>query len=107
MKNSLSLAKVKELMHNIPEWKLSENGTTIYRDFTMKNFTASVDLIDKIAKIAEQENHHPDIHLTGYRQLRIELTTHEAEGLSELDFKEAGRIDELPAELRELQTNKK
>ena len=107
MKKALSLAKSKELLHTVPEWKLNENGTMIYREFAMKNFMAAVDLVNRITKIAEQENHHPDIHLTGYRQLRIELSTHEAEGLSEQDFDEAVKINGLSMELRELQAGRK
>ena len=66
----------------------------------MKNFTAAVRLINKIAEIAESENHHPDIHLTGYRKLRIELTTHALGGLTENDFIVAAKINVLPLELK-------
>jgi 4a-hydroxytetrahydrobiopterin dehydratase len=50
--------------------------------------------INKIGEIAESEGHHPDLHLTGYRNLRVDLTTHAIGGLSENDFIVAAKIDE-------------
>ena len=87
-------------LKGLPHWKLSENGKTIYREFVMKNFMAAINLINQIAKIAEAENHHPDIHLESYRKLKIELSTHAIGGLSENDFIEAAKINELPVELK-------
>jgi 4a-hydroxytetrahydrobiopterin dehydratase len=45
--------------------------------------------------LAEAEAHHPDLHITGYRHLTIELSTHAIGGLSENDFILAAKIDEL------------
>jgi 4a-hydroxytetrahydrobiopterin dehydratase len=101
MEQAFSLAQIKDLLKKVPEWELDKNGTTIYREFVMKDFVAAVDLINEIKRIAQLEGHHPDIHLTAYRNLRVELSTHEAGGLSEKDFILAGRIDKLPAELKE------
>ena len=56
------------------------------------------DLINQISVLAEQEQHHPDLHLTGYRMLTIELTTHAINGLSRNDFVVAAKIDPLLAE---------
>ena len=81
-------------------WHLSDDGKMIYREYVMKDFMASIDLINRIARVAQGLNHHPDIHLTGYRKLRIELTTHDAGGLSENDFIAAGKINHLPLELK-------
>ena len=67
----------------------------------MKNFLTAVHFIDAVAQIAETENHHPDLHLTAYRKLRIELSTHAIDGLSENDFILAAKIDKLPKELKE------
>jgi hypothetical protein len=47
---------------------------------------------------AEAEGHHPDLHLTGYRHLKIELTTHAIGGLSDNDFILAAKIDALLGE---------
>ncbi len=97
---SLSAAEANELILKVGEWKLREDAKLIYRDFSMKNFMAAVQLINKIAAIAESENHHPDIHLSSYRKLRIELSTHALGGLSENDFIVASKINELPVALK-------
>ena len=61
---------------------------------------AAVDLINRIAKIAESENHHPDLHVTSYRNLKIDLSTHALGGLTENDFILAAKINALPKELK-------
>lgn len=81
-------------------WQLTEDARGIYREFTVKNFMVAVGFINKIAAIAEGEDHHPDIHLTGYRNLRIDLSTHAISGLSENDFIVAAKINALPVELK-------
>lgn len=80
-----------------PEWELTEDGRAIARDLRCRNFVGCVDQIGKIAELAEAEQHHPDLHLTGYRHLRVELTTHAIGGLSENDFIVAAKIDRLLA----------
>ena len=83
----------KQQMAAIPEWSLSEDGKMISRKFQLKNFVKAMELLQRAAEVAEQEQHHPDLHLTGYRQVRIDLTTHAIGGLSENDFIVAAKID--------------
>jgi 4a-hydroxytetrahydrobiopterin dehydratase len=59
---------------------------------------AGMKFFDAVARAAEAENHHPDLHLTGYRNVAIELWTHAIGGLSENDFILAAKIDRLPVE---------
>ena len=87
----------KEYLGAIPHWSLDESGKAIYRKFPCKNFVEAVQLLNRIAEVAEDQQHHPDLHLTGYRQLRVELTTHAIGGLSENDFIVAAHIDQLDA----------
>ena len=51
-------------------------------------------------ELAEDEGHHPDLHLVGYRHVAIELWTHAIGGLSENDFITAAKIDLLPLQLK-------
>ena len=88
-------------LRRVPGWEMHENGKAIYRKYVTKNFLAAVSFIDKVAKAAEADNHHPDIHLTGYRNLRIDLSTHAIGGLSENDFILAAKINALPVELKQ------
>jgi len=98
---AFDLTKAKEYLNQTPGWKLSEDGKSISRELIMKNFMAAIRFVNKVAEIAEQENHHPDIHLVGYRKLRIDLSTHALGGLSENDFILAAKINELQAELKQ------
>ena len=74
-------------------WQLSADGKMISRKFTFKNFKQAVKLLNQVADIAEEDQHHPDLHLTGYRHLQIDLTTHAIGGLSENDFILAAKIN--------------
>mmetsp|Transcript_1527 Transcript_1527/g.2747 ORF Transcript_1527/g.2747 Transcript_1527/m.2747 type:complete len:88 (-) Transcript_1527:60-323(-) len=77
----------------VPQWSLECNGTKIVRNLKLKNFTKAIQIVNQIANIAESENHHPDLHLTSYRYLSIELWTHKVNGLSDNDFIMAVKID--------------
>ncbi len=76
------------------EWKLID-AKKIRLEYTGKNFMELIKIIDKIAEIAENEGHHPDLFLSNYKHLAIELMTHNINGLSENDFIEAVKIEEL------------
>ncbi len=78
-------------------WQLSDDGKLITRKWKLKNFVEAMKLANRIGELAEQEQHHPDLHITGYRQLRVDLTTHAIGGLSENDFILAAKIDQLSA----------
>ncbi len=96
----LDKTRAENYLIGLPDWKLSEDGKEIRAAYNMKNFVAAVRLVEKIAEIAEKENHHPDFHLTGYRKLAIHLSTHAIGGLSKNDFILAAKIESLPKELK-------
>jgi len=79
----------------LPNWHLSLDGKWIHRKLVFKNFVQAVACINKLAELAEAEAHHPDLHLTGYRNLEIAVSTHAIDGLSENDFILASKIDSL------------
>lgn len=76
-------------------WTPNADATAISKDWKMKDFAAAMAFLNHVAVIAEAEQHHPDLHLTGYRKVRIELTTHAIGGLSENDFILAAKIDSV------------
>jgi len=78
-----------------PHWSLADDSKSISRKVVRKNFAEAMELMNQIGEIAESEGHHPDLHLTGYRNLRVDLTTHAIGGLSENDFIVAAKIDEV------------
>ena len=74
------------------EWR--REGETIVRDFDLADFVAAIELVQRIADLAEAANHHPDILVHGWNKVRLTLSTHSAGGLTEADFTLAERIDE-------------
>ncbi len=94
------MKNIRQHLAELKDWRLSDNAKSIHAEYLMKDFMAAVRLINQIAEIAEKEDHHPDIHLAGYRKLAIELTTHAIGGLSEKDFILASKIDALSKELK-------
>ncbi len=85
----------QQQLKSLDRWQLSDDGKLISRRWQLKNFVGALALANKIGELAELEQHHPDIHLTGYRHLRVDLTTHAIGGLSENDFILAAKIDAL------------
>jgi 4a-hydroxytetrahydrobiopterin dehydratase len=91
----LTPQQISELLPRVPSWKLTADGKRIRREWRLKNFVAALDFFNRVGTIAEAENHHPDLHLTDYREVAIEIWTHAINGLSENDFILAAKIDAL------------
>jgi 4a-hydroxytetrahydrobiopterin dehydratase len=89
-----------EQVKKLDGWKLNSDGKSIRKQWMVKDFSAAIDFFQRVADVANAEDHHPDLHLTGYRNVAIELSTHAIKGLSENDFILAAKIDELPVELK-------
>lgn len=98
--NPFNTDQAAEQLKNVEGWELSTDGKSIARQYVTKNFMTAINFIQQVAEIAEGEDHHPDIHLTGYRNLRIDLSTHAIGGLSENDFIVAAKINNVPVELK-------
>jgi 4a-hydroxytetrahydrobiopterin dehydratase len=97
----LTPEQVKDLLPAVPSWRLTADGQRLRREWRVKDFVVGLDFFQRIGQIAEREDHHPDLHLTGYRNVVIELWTHAVGGLSENDFILAAKIDQLPVELKQ------
>lgn len=97
---ALSHVQVTALLAEVPEWNLSEDGKRIRREWRVRDFVSGLDFFRRVGMLAEEEGHHPDLHLASYRQLAIELWTHAVGGLTENDFILAAKIDSLPVELK-------
>ncbi len=93
-------AEAEQQLKNLTGWQLTANGERIRKNWTVKDFMAGIEFFQAVAKLAEEEQHHPDLHLEGYRNLWIEIWTHAIGGLSENDFILAAKIDRLPIKLK-------
>jgi 4a-hydroxytetrahydrobiopterin dehydratase len=97
---ALTLAEAQALLGSVEGWCISDDGRQISRSWTVKNFMAGIDFFNKVAALAEEEGHHPDLHLEGYRQVTIILWTHAVGGLTENDFILAAKINQVPIQVR-------
>ena len=88
-----SRAEAEAQLANLPGWRLTRDGERIRRDWTFKNFREAIKFLNNCGAIAEREQHHPDLHLEGYRTAWVEIFTHAIGGLSENDFILAAKID--------------
>jgi 4a-hydroxytetrahydrobiopterin dehydratase len=96
----LTATQVHDYLKALPDWHLTGDGSRIRREWSAKDFTTALDFFGRIAAVAEAEGHHPDLHLTDYRNVAVELWTHALGALSENDFILAARIDALPLETK-------
>ena len=91
--------EIANLLAALPGWTVTEDGKRIRRSWVAKHFVAGIAFFDQVAVLAEAEGHHPDLHLEGYRNVKVEVWTHAIGGLSENDFILAAKIDQVPIAL--------
>ncbi len=75
----------------LPGW--DREGDEIVRTFELATFLAAIAFVDRVAVLAEDADHHPDLDIR-YRRVRVALTTHDAGGLSQLDLDLAAQIQQ-------------
>lgn len=92
---ALKEKEIRRRLKKLKGWRYLKKSRAIGARFRMKNFISAVKAIQKISLIAEKMDHHPDLHLTGYRNLAIEISTHSIGGVSENDLILAGKIQPL------------
>ena len=71
----------------------TRDGDAIVRDLRFPDFAAAMAYVNRVADVAEQANHHPDILVHGWNKVRMTLSTHSEGGLTEADHALARRID--------------
>ena len=83
-----------EYLKRVNEWQLIDDKA-IEKILLFKDFKEAIAFINKVADVAEAEGHHPDILLFGWNKIKISLSTHSIDGLSENDFVLASKIDQI------------
>lgn len=90
----LSHDQIESLRREISsEWRVIDEKK-LAREFTFKNFVEAMAFVNRVASIAEEQKHHPDLHIF-YNKVTVELWTHAVGGLSENDFIVASKINQL------------
>jgi 4a-hydroxytetrahydrobiopterin dehydratase len=90
----LTEAEARAFLSRTPGWSLAENGTRLQRQFEFRDFVAAMEFVNRVADIAEQEGHHPDIAIH-WNKVDLVLWTHKIGGLHENDFILAAKINRL------------
>ena len=92
----LSLEEAGQLNKQIEGWTLEEKNDhlQISKQFIFKDFKESLEFVNKVGKIAEEQNHHPNLYII-YNKVKVILYTHVIRGLHENDFIMAAKIDLL------------
>lgn len=88
----LSVSEVSSRLAQLPAWRIDSGK--LRRDFVFENFVAAFGFMTRVAILAEKADHHPEWSNV-YNKVQIELTTHDAGGLSDRDFSLARQIDAL------------
>jgi 4a-hydroxytetrahydrobiopterin dehydratase len=87
----LDEAGLASLLGSDAGWR--REGKAITKTFTFKGFKGAMAFANRVAEAANAANHHPDIHVEGYKTVRIVLTTHATGGISDADVQLARTID--------------
>ena len=92
----LSLEEAEQLNKQIEDWILEEKNShlQISKQFKFKDFKESLDFVNKVGKIAQEQNHHPNLYII-YNKVKVILYTHVIKGLHENDFILAAKIGNL------------
>jgi 4a-hydroxytetrahydrobiopterin dehydratase len=88
----LSETQISEQMQSLAGW--TTDGKQLYRTFQFNNFLEAMNFVNRLVEPAETAGHHPDIAIS-YNKVSISLTTHDAGGLTQQDFKLAQIISQL------------
>jgi 4a-hydroxytetrahydrobiopterin dehydratase len=83
-----------DLLQSLPDWAL-EDGKLV-RHWTFATFPAAIAFVNRVAELAEQSNHHPDIDIR-YNRVKLALVSHDAGGITARDAAMARHLSTLPA----------
>jgi 4a-hydroxytetrahydrobiopterin dehydratase len=92
MADLLSNQEIESRLHD-SDWK--REGSEIVREWKFSDFAEAMTFVNRVAEAAEEANHHPDILVHGWNNVRLSLTNHSAGGLTDPDFEMAKKFDVL------------
>jgi 4a-hydroxytetrahydrobiopterin dehydratase len=90
--STLSAKEIATHLQSRPDWKIE--GGELVRAFKFETFRDAISFVDKVADLAEEAAHHPDIDIR-YNKVRLALISHDAGGLTAKDFAIAAGADHL------------
>jgi len=99
------ILRIHEMIENLSEMKENHDGwkntnQRLEKTFNFKNYDQTMDFVDKVAKIAKKQNHHPDL-MVSYDKVKISITDHEKGGVSEKCYKFVEAVNNITSEKEE------
>lgn len=91
----LSEAEIAAALAELPGWW--REGEVLVRTYRRRDWADAVAFIDRIAPEADRRNHHPDVCITGYRNVTVRLTSHDESGITKRDVNLATWIEAASA----------
>ncbi len=91
-RQKLSDADIQAKLSDIPSWAIADRK--LHREYKFRDFVQAFGFMTSVALVAESMNHHPE-WFNVYSTVNVDLATHDAGGITELDFTLAGKMEEL------------
>ncbi|MFK7958934.1 MAG: 4a-hydroxytetrahydrobiopterin dehydratase [Phycisphaerales bacterium] len=89
--DKLSSERIEAWLEDQSDWSLA--GDAIQRTLVFDDFVAAIEFVNRVAELAESQQHHPDI-MVRWNKVTLTVSTHDAGGLTEKDFELAGAVSE-------------
>ena len=85
--------ELRKRLEQVPQWKLGD-GRSLSKTFLFSDFQTALNFVNRVAKVAETQGHHPDMHLA-WGRVDVTTSTHDEGGLTEKDLILASNVDEI------------
>jgi len=93
--SKLTEAEILERLPRAKDWE--RHGDMLVRTWQFPSFRRAMEFVNRVAALIEKHDHHPDLNVR-YRTVRIEMSTHDVGGLTQLDFALIAEINEIPTD---------
>ena len=93
---TLTQEQIKQLLQRFPKWKLGAAGRELIKEIIFTDFAAAMAYVNAVAKIAEAQQHHPDIQVS-YNKVTLKTSSHDAGNLTDRDAALVEKIEAIQA----------
>jgi len=93
--SKLSEAEIHEKLPNARGWE--RHGDMLVRTWQFPSFRRAIEFVNQVSALIEKTDHYPDIHVS-FRNVRVEMSTHDVGGLTERDFALIAQINTMPTD---------
>ena len=93
MPKLLTTAEIGQALKSLKGWRLK--GKFITKTFEFDEFAGGIGFVNRVAEVAEEQDHHPDIKIR-YTTVTLSIQTHSEGGVTKWDFELAKAIDKMP-----------